>query len=437
VFSQGFIAKNKIDTIGSEWVTDLSYTYQNNQNRQDFSLLPILPSSPFQVDGLGDITNYRHFFAGATDLKYKFPRDFTFETGIKTSIQRFSNTTDYEAIINGVSTPDPFRTNSYTYREEIHAAYLQGSKTLAGFTLKTGLRFENTNMVGRQTIPGDTTFEIRRSDLFPYVYLSRPIMKIAGYDLRAYLVYRRSIKRPVYEYLNPFPKFLDQYLYEAGNPGLLPQFTENYEFNISFDDYPVFALGRNYTQDIFTNVIFQDPNVPGVAYRTYANLGKNKETYFRVVGALPPGGKYFFVAGAQYNYNEYDGIYENKPLTFKRGSWSFFTYHQLKLDDLSTLSMNGFLRLKGQLQFYELSDFGNLNININRWFFKKKLLVTLSANDVLYTNRNSFFINQGNILANGERSADTRRFGVNLRYNFGLKKQKEENNMFNIGQPQE
>jgi hypothetical protein len=40
---------------------------------------------------------------------------------------------------------------------------------------------------------------------------------------------------------------------------------------------------------------------------------------------------------------------------------------------------------------------------------------------------------QGNVKTNGYRNGDTRRFGLNLRYNFGIrKKDKEENNMFNM-----
>ncbi len=70
-------------------------------------------------------------------------------------------------------------------------------------------------------------------------------------------------------------------------------------------------------------------------------------------------------------------------------------------------------------------------MTLNRQFLDKKLTVTLSANDIFYTNRNTFQINQGNIEANGERRGDTRRVGVNVRYNFGLKKREDRGNMFN------
>ncbi|WP_428660246.1 outer membrane beta-barrel protein [Runella sp.] len=430
-FNQDISAKYKLDSIGSELTADVTYSFSKSDGTQVFNTTYLKPiRNP--IGGDGTIGNQRHSFSARTDLKFQLPNKLVLETGLKTSLQRFTNETQYFSKVGAVRKPDTFRTRSFEYDENISAAYVQASKTFNAFILKFGTRLESTIMNGHQRSPGDTSFHIRRIDLFPYVYLSRGITKIAGYELRGYLVYRRSITRPVYEYLNPFPRYLDQYLYETGNPTLRPQFTQNIEANISVQDRPIFAIGRNYTSDIFTNVVYQDVKNPSLAYRTYDNLGKNQETYFRLMGAIPPGGKYFFVVGTQYNHNKYDGLYEGKPLTFQRGSWSIFTFHQLKIDARSTLSLNGYLRLKGQLQFYELSNFGALNINVNRRFFERKLTVTLSANDVFFTSNNQFTLKQGSVSASGMRQSDTRRFGFNLVYNFGIRKKEEKNNMMNF-----
>ena len=215
-----------------------------------------------------------------------------------------------------------------------------------------------------------------------------------------------------------------------------PQFTQNYEANISVNERPILAVGVNDTKDIFTNVIYQADSSHSQAYRTFDNLGKRKEVYFRGIGAIPPGKRYFFVIGTQYNHNYYQGLYENKPLSFKKGSWSFFTYQSFKIDKRSQITLNGFMRLKGQIQFYELSTFGALNTSINRQFLKQKLTVTISMNDIFYSNKNEFKMSQGSITANGNRLADTRRFGLNIRYNFGIKKKEEKNDLFNIDSPE-
>ncbi len=428
--NQGINLKYKIDSSGSEWTNDASFTYAQNKSNQVFDMFSSTGSQPLS-GGDGKSDNRRNFFTAQSDLKWKFPKKYTLETGLKTSILRFKSVTNYFTETSGNREKDFSRTNTFNYNENINAAYLQASKTITDIVFKAGARLENTNMKGRQVIPSDTSFTIHRTDLFPYVYLSKKVMQIAGYDLRAYLVYRRTINRPVYEQLNPFPRYVDQFLSEVGNPGLRPQFTTNYEANISVDERPIIAVGINRTKDIFTNVIYQSDSSQSQAYRTYDNLGRNKEWYFRAMGAIPPGGTYFFVIIAQYNHNFYQGLYENKPLSFKKGTWTFYTYHNLKLDKRSQLTVNGFMRLRGQQQFYELSSFGALNASINRQFIQQKLTVTFSVNDIFYSNKNDFTISQGSVSASGTRMADTRRWGINLRYNFGIRK-KEDTNMFNV-----
>ena len=435
VIGNGIETKLKIDSLGSEWSNNIFYFYSHNTSDQLFATTFYTPSIPV-IGGDGNGDNKRNLFSGKSDLKLKMKNKFTFETGVKSTVHTFNNVTNYFRETGGARTKDPNRTNTFKYEENINSAYLQGSQTAGkDFVIKTGVRLENTNMKGRQIIPDDTTFNIHRTDLFPYIYLSKNLIKIAGYDLRAYLVYRRTISRPVYEQLNPFPRYIDPYLSETGNPSLRPQFNQNYEANISVDERPILAVGVNDTKDIFTNVIYQSDTSRSQAYRTYDNLGKNKEWYFRGLGALPPGGRYFFVLGAQYNHNFYQGLYENKPLSFKKGTWTFFTYQTFNIDKHSVITLNGFVRLKGQQQFYELTTFGALNTSINRKFLKEKLVITLSLSDMFATNKNNFTISQGSVNASGFRQSDTRRAGINIRYNFGLRKKEENNNLFNAEPP--
>lgn len=433
--NQSVVLKYKMDSLGSEFTNDVSFTYVPTNSDQLFNTIFFTPQNA-TIGGDGDINNRLKFFSAQTNLIKKMPRALTFEAGLKTTNVWFSNKTDYFRESGGSRVKDAFRTRSYDYTENIHSAYTQVSKNISGVILKMGVRMENTNMRGHQVIPADTSFTQHRTDFFPYVYLSKDLMKIAGYELRGYLVFRRSINRPAYEYLNPFPRFVDQYLFESGNPSLRPQFTYNYEANVSVDERPILAIGFNDTKDIFTQVIYQADSSRSLAYRTYDNLGSNKELYFRGLGAIPPGKRYFFVVGAQYNHNFYQGLYENAPLSFKRGSWTFFTYQTFKLTPLTQLTLNGFARFNGQLQFYELSSFGQLNFSVSQQLMKKKMVITLSVWDLFYTNNNRFTIRQGSVNASGFRESDTRRIGLNFRYNFGFRKREENNNLFNVESPE-
>jgi len=429
--NQSFRAKLKLDSTGGEWTNDFAFNYSKSNTDQIYTNTYVSNSN--LVRGDGNYGTERNYYTFQSDYRKKW-FGLNMEAGIKTSTLNFSNRAVYTKTIANVVGADPFRTNSFNYTEQINAAYVQGAKTWGPVILKVGSRLEQTIMQGHQIVPKDTTFSLNRTDAFPYVYLSRKIIKVMEYEVRGFLVYRKTISRPSYDYLNPFAKYIDPFLYEVGNPNLRPQFTTNYEANISVDDKPLFAYGINETKDIFTNVVYQSPTNKQVSYRTYDNLGKSRETYFRIIGVIPPGKKFFAVVGTQYNRNDYNGFYEGKPINFNKGTWSIFTFQSLKIDGSSTITLNGFWRLSGQQQFYELSDFGSLNTSINRQFFKKKLIVTASYNDFLFTNNNHFVLRQGTQNAVGYRETDSRRWGISIRYNFGIKPKENKMDMLDAGE---
>ena len=421
--------KYKIDSAGSEWTTQLEYNYYRNNNDQQYRNIPYMPAGN-TVSGNGENRNIKNIYVVQSDLTLKLPKKFTLEAGIKTTFSNSSNSSAYyKDTGNNIRFTDSYQTNTFRYKESIIAAYVQVSKTFFGFTLKPGLRLEHTDINGRQVIPKDTTFSIRRTDVFPYVYLRHNLFKMFGVQLVGNVIFRRSIKRPYYEILNPFPRYVDQYLFDVGNPALKPQFTTNYELNASFNDIPVLAFGINDTKDIFSNVTYQD-NVTKVAFRTYDNLGKNREIYARLIGGIPPGGKYFFYIGGQYNYNRYRGTYQGSPLNYDRGSLTVFMFQELKATSTFTINMQGFMRTRGLQNLYELETFGGLFVSVNKALLNKKMNVIISVNDLLRTNQVSFRLNQADINATGTRINDTRKLGVTLRYNFGIKPKEDKKTGF-------
>lgn len=424
-------SKYKIDSLGSEWTAQFDYSYYSNNNKQDYKNLSYLPLLD-PVSGDGNSLNRKNIITAQTDLTLKFPKKFTVEAGAKFNFSNSNNSSEYyKDTGTNIRFLDTYQTNTFKYKETVGAVYLQAAKTIWGFTIKPGVRLELTDIHGRQTIPKDTVLSIRRTDVFPYIYLKHNLFRLFNFPstLVANIVIRKSIKRPYYEILNPYPKYVDQYLFDAGNPKLKPQFTTNYELSITYEDIPVIAVGINDTKDIFSNVTYQDP-VTKIAYRTWDNLGKNKEIYARLVGGLPPGGKFFFYLGGQYNYNKYEGFYQGLPLNYKRGSWTFFMFQEWKATRTLTLNMQGFIRTKGLQNLYELNTFGGMFVSANKSFFKKKMNVILSVNDLLRTNHVSFRLKQGDLNADGERVNDTRRIGLTIRYSFGIKPKEEKKSNF-------
>jgi len=420
--------KYKIDSLGSEWTSQFDYSYYGNRNTQLYKNNYYLPAKP-AVNGNGINNNDKNIFLLQTDLILKLKKSLTIEAGFKANISNSKNSSDYvKDTGNNIQFVDVFQTNTFKYKENIIAAYVQASKTFAGFTIKPGLRLETTDINGHQLIPNDTVFSIKRTDLFPYLFIKHKLFKMFGTPLIGNAIFRKSIKRPYYEVLNPYPKYIDQSLFDVGNPKLKPQFTTNYELNISYDNIPVIALGINNTKDIFNNVTY--PGANNITYRTYDNLGKNKEFYAKVIGGIPPGGKYFFYVGALYNYTHYSGLYEGLPFDYKRSSWTFFMFQEFKATKTFTCNVQGFLKTKGLQNLYELNTFGGLFVSANKSILKKKANIILSVNDLLHTNHVSFSSNQGTVNASGERVNDTRRLGLTFRYNFGIKPKEENKKSF-------
>jgi hypothetical protein len=428
-FSNSWNLKYKIDSAGSEWTTNAEWNHFDYRNDQSYYNTLLLPLNRYRT-GSGILHNEKNNFNLQSDLVLKFKKGITLETGIKSNFSISQSQSDYIVDTgNGIFITDRYQTNTYQYRESITAAYLQCAKTFFGFTIKPGIRWERTDIYGKQIVPSDTTFSIQRNDFFPYVFLKRKLFNMFKQPLMASLIFRKSIRRPYYESLNPFPRYVDQYLFDAGNPALKPQFTTNYEFNVTFNDIPVVAVGLNRTRDIFTNVIYQDDQTK-IAYRTFDNLGKNKEVYVRLITGIPPGGKYFFYLGGLYNYNSFDGFYQQQPFRFTRSSYTFFTFHEYKFTRTFTANLQGFLRTRGLQNFYELNTFGGLFVSVNKSLLKKKANIILSLSDVFRTNQVNFIFNQNNQFISGSRINDTRRIGIAIRYNFGVKAKEEKKPVF-------
>ena len=50
--------------------------------------------------------------------------------------------------------------------------------------------------------------------------------------------------------------------------------------------------------------------------------------------------------------------------------------------------------------------------------------------DVFFTNNSSFALQQGDVSVSGKHISDSRRVGLNLRYNFGIRRKEEPKGMF-------
>ncbi len=411
----------KLDSLGSNWKNEFTFNINNSKSTVQYDNILLQPIDT-SLAGNGLTRSPRHYFAWESDLEKKIEK-WTIEAGGKFSSSKLNSKADFTITQNANTFPDRTKTAEFVYHEKISSLYLQLSRKFGGLSVKPGIRMEVTNMRGNE-LTYDTGFSIRRTDFFPYVYLRHKLFNLFGMNISANAIFRKSISRPGYGALNPTPVYVDQFVYNIGNPSLQPQFTTNYEFNITADEYPVFSIGKNEIRDIFTSVTYEDTSTK-IIYNTYDNLGKNDEFYIRAIAGIPPGKKYFFYTGAQHNLNRYQGSYQKRPFDYTNGSWLFFMFHSYRMKSNTTLSTFGFYRLRSLFNFYELQPFGMVNFSVNQALLKKKANIILSVNDIFRTMRFDFKLQQASINATGSRFNDSRRLTLKFIYNFGIKPKQE------------
>jgi len=165
--------------------------------------------------------------------------------------------------------------NSFHYDQNVAAGYLAYTVALPhNITLKPGVRYEYTGIsanYGRGAVDDIPSYGV----LVPSVNLLHKLAN--GNALR--LAYNRRIQRPSLQFLNPNLQAANPLVQTRGNPGLRPEYTNNYELgystllqqaNLSFSAFARTTTGS--IQSVRTPL--GDADYPGAVRITYENIGR-------------------------------------------------------------------------------------------------------------------------------------------------------------------
>ena len=257
----------KIDTAGQELSADLDYSrFKNNSNARyitDFFLPNGSIQQPEQF--LGNITpSDIDIHTGKVDYTDPITKSIKLESGLK-----FSDVKTDNNLLQTISQASPYLSNNhFIYDEKIDAGYVNLSKDYKKYSVQAGLRAEYTS----STANGDSLnvsqiIQRHYLDLFPSLFINHTINDKNEVSFS----YSRRIDRPQYDNLNPFVYHLDPYTYQKGNPYLKPQYTNNFEFNYTYNKNLNVSLGYSRTTDVITEIPGTDPATK-VAFVTQDNL---------------------------------------------------------------------------------------------------------------------------------------------------------------------
>jgi len=415
----------KTDT--DKLVVDFNYVDFTNDNT---NTLYDLPGStvPF--------TDRRYIQDGKYNIKtYRADYSKTFSENLKLSFgTRYADVdtdNDLQSLLEnntGGFDLDVDESSRFVIDETIFAIYSKVNATYGKWSFSGGLRYEDSNTNGTSTFirNGSLVTEVQKrpiQKIFPSASISRKLTESLG----ASMSYSYRIQRPSYNSLNSFATFLDPFSAGEGNPNLKPSFTNNFQFNLTYEGQPFFTVGYSKTDDAIFDLIQQDNTTAQIRQRE-VNVEDNTNWNFRLFGPLS------FIKGV----DGYTGFivthtdFQSSTFNVNLDKWNLLWFIQASYElplgiDFEFSGNYGTGALEGQIDVDWLAQ---LDFSFSKKFLDDKLKANLGFNKML--NRGFVgTIDYGNGNANVHSNGSRQNIQLRLVYSFGSRfgKKKSKRNL--------
>jgi iron complex outermembrane receptor protein len=411
--------RHQFDSTGKELTADLDHIRYSSTRREQFMNASLNPDwSPKSEERLrSDLPIAIAIYSGKLDYSQTLPGGAKLETGLKGSYVETDNAANYFKVSGAGETVDYGKTNHFVYHESIYAGYINLNKQFDKWGIQAGLRYEQTAYTGKQSgnpVKEDSSFSKRYGSLFPTTFIS--------YDLNANnkfgLSIGRRIDRPSYQDLNPFLFFLDKYTYEAGNPYLRPQFSNNIELTHTYHNIFTTNLAYSRTKDLM-NETFEATDSGAIVVRE-ANLATQDAASIAVSAQIPVRNWWTASLYANVNYTRFTGMLYGEELQIDATNLTLNMNHQFRFNKGWSAELSGFYRGRGVWGQILTHPMGQLNAGVSKQVIKGKGTFKLNVRDILYTNfPKGDLKNTGSVQAYFENRRDSRVATVSFSYRFG------------------
>jgi iron complex outermembrane receptor protein len=409
--------QHKIDSLGKEITFDLDLSQFGSEGGS------LLKNNNYGADNIfkngntlrGDFPVDISILSAKTDYTHPLKKNAKLEGGLKSSFVRTNNAANFFNVINGVDQIDFDKTNTFTYRENINAAYINYNKQWKKWGLQMGLRAEYTDVQGDQkgnAQRNDSSFTRSYVNLFPTTYLSYQADDKHQFSLN----YGRRIDRPDYQSLNPFVFFIDNYTYQAGNPFLQPQLTSNVELSHLFKGFLTTTLNYSKTNGVFAQSFTQKDFATIVSQ---SNVGTRTNMGIAINGQLETKKVFSTNIYLNYSHDSFQGEVNGDPLDNKINMLLVSVNNQFKFNKGWSAELSGWYRTKGIEGQIIISPLSQVTLAAQKQILKNKGTLKLGIRDLFYTNAPKGTINFSNTAATFANLRDSRIVTFGFVYRFG------------------
>jgi iron complex outermembrane recepter protein len=411
-FHSSFDSNKKEITANFDY---LHYDFSGNQNITGLTYNPnqILQSSNY-LKNLLPLTI--DIYSGRLDHSQLLNNGVKLETGIKSSLVKTNNVSDFFNLSDNNWLSDSVLSNAFTYSENINAAYLNLNKKLGKWIVQAGVRFENTNYKGLQSSllqKSDSSFNRNYTSLFPTAFISYEMNGNNQFTLSV----ARRIDRPAYQELNPFIGFIDKYTYSTGNPFLQPQFGTNIELSHSYKNLLTTTINYSVVHNMINETLIHKDSV---IIRSVGNIGTRYNYGITESTTIPFNKWYSATLFANLYQNKYIGEINSYPFNAKQLTLSLNVNNQFSFANgwSAELSGNYTSRNRDEGQAIALSA-GQVSAGIAKQLLNNKASVKFNVRDIFYTQNPKEIQNFQDVQSTLKISRDTRIFNIAFVYRFG------------------
>ena len=339
--------------------------------------------------------------------------------GAKFSYVKTKNTFDFFNDINGVPVKILSRSNSFTYKENVNAAYVNYQRQFSPkWSLQTGLRMEQTNSEGILTradgiMQADNTVKRSYLDFFPSAALTWTVDQKNTLNL----TFSRRIDRPTYQDLNPFENKLDELTYEKGNAFLRPQYTNTVELSHTFKYMLNTTIGYSHVKDFATQTTDTTNNATYVQQR---NLATQRILSFSIGSPLPIAKWWNGYANVWYNYQMFNGKIGANEIKTEIPMFGAYMQHTFTLGKGYNAELSGWFsgpNVWGAT--WRTKSLGGLDLGFQKQILKKQGTLKLSVTDIFFTNPWTATSNFGGLFINGRGQNESRTVRLSFSWRFG------------------
>lgn len=408
----------KMDSSKTILTTDFDFFDYKKDDTRDFygseldTNKQMLPGTYFSA--LNSNVNKIRNYSGKADLETKLSwADLNF--GGRFSFTRTDNNFSAYDKETGKAVLNTDQSNTFIYKEYNEALYFSLSRKFnSQWEAKLGLRAEATQTIGFSENRNQTD-KNNYIKLFPTAYLTYTMNTNHSFSLN----YNRRIRRPDFDYLNPFVVRTSPFYYSEGNPYLKPSIIDNLEFS--------YIKGQKWTSSLYYSRVSDFGQALSIL-NPETNVTRNTPMNYADTYQIGFSTSYNFSAVKWWNsfsgFNvNYQNVKSKVPYTASIDGYNAYLYSNndftLNKKKTVSLSVNYGLQLPGRYQIFHISTMNILDLTVKILCLDKKLSVSLTGTDLLNSQRPLISYQSNGIETNFRNNNYTRGFRLSLSYRFG------------------